>query len=227
MRLLVCEDEPEVAAFLRDALEEVGYSVDTVANGTEALNSALTNAYDAAILDVMVPGMDGMEVVRQLRERNVNTPTLLLTARHRIDDRIAGLDAGADDYLVKPFALGELLARVRTLLRRQVAETPVLKVGCLELDPASRRVTRNGQMIYLSATEFSLLHYLMRHDGRILSKAQILEHVWDDPGFRSPNTVEVYVNYLRAKLDTGDASHSLIRTVRGAGYLLAAGSDED
>lgn len=215
MRILVCEDEPEVASFLRDALSEVGYAVEVTGNGEQALALLSSASYDAAVLDVMVPGLEGTEVVRRLRARHVRTPVLLLTARFKVDDRIDGLDAGADDYLVKPFALGELLARVRALLRRPGSDMPVLRVGDVELDPASRRVTSRGRLAFLSATEFSLLHYLMRNRDRVLTKSQILDHVWDDKGFRSPNTVEVYINYLRTKLDPG-----IIRTVRGVGYVL-------
>jgi DNA-binding response OmpR family regulator len=215
VKILVCEDEPEVASFLKDALGEVGYLVDVSAHGQEALSALLAEDYDAAVLDVMLPGIDGMEVVRRARARHVTTPILLLTARFRVDDRIEGLDAGADDYMVKPFALGELLARVRALLRRPVAEVPVLKAGKLELDPATRRVTYKGSLVFLSATEFSLLQYLLRNRGRVLSKSQILDHVWDDQGYRSANTVEVYVNYLRSKI-----SPRLIKTVRGVGYVI-------
>lgn len=213
MKVLVCEDEHEVASFVADALRQVGYEVETTARGDEALRLLGATIYDAVILDRMLPGIEGLQVLREARSRGVRAPVLLLTAKFRVEDRIEGLDAGADDYLVKPFVLGELLARVRALIRRSFA--PLCLAG-VEIDSNARRVTYRGSVVFLSSTEFSLLYYLMQNAGRVVGRSQILQHVWDDHGFRGSNVVDVYVNYLRAKL-----SPELIQTVRGEGYMIA------
>ena len=220
MKILVCEDEPEVAAFIQDALNEVGYDVELVGSGIDALDRLSTSSYDAAILDLMLPGLDGLSVLRQVRAEGIRTPILILSAKFKVDERIEGLDAGANDYLVKPFALGELLARVRVLLRQ--ASESVAPIDCcgVHLDPTSRRVTYRDRVVFLSSTEFALLHYLMENHGRIVTRSQILSHVWDDEGFRGSNVVDVYVNYLRNKLDP-----QLIETVRGAGYVMGPHAD--
>ena len=220
MRLLVVEDEPKMAELLKRGLEREGHAVDTVSNGAEAIWSATEVEYDAIVLDVMIPAPDGFEVCRELRRRERWTPVLMLTARDAVDDRVKGLDAGADDYLTKPFAFAELFARVRSITRREPAARPTtLNVADLELDPATHEVRRGEVMIELSPTEYALLEYFMRHPGQVLSRTQILEHVWDFAYDGTSNVVDVYVRYLREKIDRPFAIESL-RTVRGAGYVL-------
>ena len=205
---------------LEKGLEEEGYAVDTVTNGTDALWMAMENDYDCIVLDVMLPGTDGLEICRTLRGREVWSPILLLTARDTVADRVRGLDAGADDYLVKPFSFDELLARLRALTRRHGDGRPArLEVADLTLDPATKEVTRAGQPIVLTAKEFALLEYLMAHEGEVLSRTRILEHVWDWAYDGLSNVVDVYVRYLRQKIDR-PFDVPLIHTVRGAGYLL-------
>ena len=220
MRLLVVEDDAALADLLRRALQREGYAVDTASDGAEALWSATENAYDAIVLDVMIPAPDGFAVVRSLREGGCWTPVLLLTARDGVDDRVRGLDAGADDYLTKPFAVSELTARVRAMVRRTPVERPVvLMVGDLRLDPAARQVSRGGTVIALSPKEFALLHELMRHPGRVLSRTHLIEHVWDFAYDGTSNVVDVYIGYLRDKVDRPFARRSVV-TVRGAGYRI-------
>jgi len=220
VRVLLVEDEPKMARIIRRGLERERYAVDSVANGTDAIHFATENPYDALILDVMIPAPDGVEVCANLRARDVWTPVLMLTARDGVGDRIRGLDAGADDYLVKPFAFGELLARLRALLRRGASPRPsTLRVGSLSLDPAQHRVTRNGETIELSPKEYSLLEYFMRHAGEVLSRSRLIEHVWDYNYDGISNVVDVYVGYLRNRIDRPFRS-SMLKTVRGAGYLL-------
>ncbi len=220
MRLLVVEDDSAVADLLGRALRREGYAVDIAPDGDEALWLSSENAYDGIVLDVMIPGADGFEVVRRLRASEQWVPVLLLTARDGVDDRVHGLDAGADDYLVKPFAMAELSARVRALTRRAPQERPpIIQVGDLVLDPASRRVSRNGSGVTLSPKEFSLLHELMRHPGRALSRTHLLEHVWDFAYDGTSNVVDVYIGYLREKLDRSYGRRSIV-TVRGAGYTV-------
>lgn len=205
---------------LEKGLEEEGYAVDTVTNGTDALWMAMENDYDCIVLDVMLPGTDGFEICRTLRDREIWSPILLLTARDTVADRVRGLDAGADDYLVKPFSFDELLARLRALTRRHGDGRPArLEVADLTLDPATKEVTRAGQPIALTAKEFALLEYLMAHEGEVLSRTRILEHVWDWAYDGLSNVVDVYVRYLRQKIDR-PFDVPLIHTVRGAGYLL-------
>lgn len=220
MRILIVEDEPKMAKLVKRGLEEEGYAVDVSADGVDGLHMASENEYDAVVLDVMLPELDGIEVCQQMRERGRWAPVLMLTARDAISDRVRGLDAGADDYLVKPFSFAELVARLRALLRRGPTERPnVLVVGPLSMDPATRRVERSGDQVALSPKEHALLEYFMRHPGEVLSRTRILEHVWDFNYDGRSNVVDVYVNYLRRKIDMPYGT-GIIRTVRGAGYVL-------
>jgi two-component system OmpR family response regulator len=220
MRVLVVEDEAKMAGLLKRGLEEEGYAVDIAATGPDGLWAGTENQYDAILLDVMLPGLDGFEVCRQLRQRGRWAPVLMLTARDDVDDRVQGLDAGADDYLVKPFSFSELLARVRALVRRGAGERPaILVVDDLELDPAARRVSRGGTEINLTVREFALLELFMRHPGDVLTRTRILEHVWDFAFDGDSNVVDVYIRYLREKVDR-PFKRATIETVRGAGYRL-------
>jgi two-component system OmpR family response regulator len=220
MRILLVEDEVKMARALRRGLEQEGHAVDVAADGNDGLSKALEYEYDAVVLDVMLPGRDGYSICRELRSSGRWSPVLMLTARDAVDDRIRGLDAGADDYLVKPFAFGELLARLRALVRRGPSERPpMISVGDVELDPAAHTVTRSGRPVELSAREFALLEFLMRHPGEVLSRTRILEQVWDYSYSGFSNVVDVYVAYLRRKLERPFGS-PLIRTVRGVGYAL-------
>ena len=220
MRMLVVEDEPKMAGLVKRGLEREGYAVDVVANGTDALWAATETDYDAIVLDAMIPPPDGFEVCRELRKRGRWAPVLMLTARDGINDRVAGLDAGSDDYLTKPFAFAELFARLRAITRRDTIERPTtLQSGDLTLDPARREVRRGATRIELSPTEFSLLEQFLRHEGEVLSRTRILEHVWDFAYDGTSNVVDVYVRYLREKIDRPFGCTS-IETVRGAGYVL-------
>ncbi|HEV7865658.1 MAG TPA: response regulator transcription factor [Acidimicrobiia bacterium] len=220
MRLLVVEDEPKMARLLRSALQDRGHAVDTVNNGEEAVWMATECDYDAIVLDVMIPPPDGFEVCRTLRERGRWAPILLLTARDGVKDRVNGLDAGADDYLPKPFSFEELTARLRALMRRGAAERPTqLVVGDLTLDPASRQVSRAGTVVKLSPKGFSLLELFMRRPGEVLSRAVLLEHAWDFAYEGDSNVVDVYIRYLRDKIDRPFGRES-IETVWGVGYRL-------
>ena len=221
--MLLVEDEARLAALLRRGLVEEGLLADVAATGEDAVWMAQATPYDAVVLDVGLPGIDGFEACRRLRERQVRTPVLMLTARDAVEDRITGLDTGADDYLVKPFDFGELLARVRALARRgPVAQGLVLRVGDLELDPATRAVRRAGTEISLSTKEFQLLEVFMRHPGEVLSRYQLLEGAWDAEYEHRSNVIDVYVRYLREKLDRPFGVETL-ETVRGAGYRLKTG----
>jgi two-component system OmpR family response regulator len=220
MRILVVEDEPAIAAAIRTILEEAALAVDVVADGPEAITWAGAYAYDLVILDIVLPGMDGIAVCRALREGGSKTPILMLTALDAIEDRVAGLDAGADDYLAKPFAAAELLARVRALRRRGVGEAvPVLRVGDLYLDPASREVRRGGNAIKLTSKEFALLEVLARHPGQVFTQDRLIDAVWDADFAAGSNIVEVYIRSLRRKIDAGRRD-GLIETIRGSGYRL-------
>lgn len=222
MRILVVEDEAKVASFIRRALEEESAAVDLCHEGGEGLEWALGGSYDAIILDLMLPGLPGLEILKQIRKAGLQTPVLILTARSHVDQRVHGLDAGADDYLVKPFAIEELLARVRVLLRRGSGEAKgILQVDDLILNPASREVTRGGHRIEFTTKEYALLEYLMRNAGRILTRPMIAEHVWNLDFDTFTNVIDVYVNYLRNKIDKGH-QRKLIHTVRGSGYVLKA-----
>lgn len=220
MRILIVEDDAKLAGLLRRGLGEEGHAVDVAAQGDEGLWMARAAPYDAIVLDVMLPGLTGFEVCRQLRDGGIWTPVLMLTARDAVEDRVAGLDGGADDYLVKPFSLDELLARLRSLARRGPVERPaVLEVGTLRLDPATHQVWRDGSEIVLSAREFGLLEAFMRRPGQLLSRFDLLEHAWD-MGYESrSNVVDVYIRYLREKIDRPFGVTS-IETLRGAGYRL-------
>ena len=220
MRVLVVEDEVKMAGLLERGLEEEGHAVDVAGRGEDALWMARAAPYDAIVLDLMLPGLDGFAVCRELRAQEVWTPVLLLTARDAVDDRVFGLDAGADDYLVKPFAFEELLARLRALKRRGPTERPVvLLVGDLRLDPAQHSVWRGEQKIDLSPKEFALLELFMTRSGEALSRAQLLEGAWDMAYERRSNIVDVYVGYLREKIDKPFGRHSL-ETLRRVGYRL-------
>jgi len=218
MRLLLVEDDAKLAAAVCRGLRGEGYAVDHAADGEAALADAHVWDYDAVVLDLMLPRRDGFEVCRTLRERGDGVPILVLTARGNVDDRIRGLDAGADDYLAKPFDFGELLARLRALIRRGPSErSPQLTIGELVVDPARHAVTCAGEPVELTAREFSVLEYLARRPGELVTRAELLDHVWDANYAGSTNVVDVYVGYVRRKLARG-----LIRTVRGAGFILDA-----
>ena len=220
MRLLLVEDEKKVASFIKKGLAEEGYAVDLAADGETGLVMGLDGVHDLIILDINLPGKDGLSVLRELRREKVSTPVLLLTVRTAIEDKVIGLDTGADDYLTKPFAFQELLARVRALLRRQTdAEPPLLKVADLTLDPARRLVFRGEEKIELTAKEFALLDYFMRNPDRVLTRTMIADHVWDYDFDPMTNVIDVYVNYLRKKIE-GGREPKLIHTVRGVGYVL-------
>ncbi|WP_434559403.1 heavy metal response regulator transcription factor [Pseudomonas sp. R1-6] len=221
MKLLVAEDEPKTGVYLQQGLTEAGFTVDRVMSGTDALQQAQSEAYDLLILDVMMPGLDGWEVLRKIRAAGQDVPVLFLTARDGVDDRVKGLELGADDYLVKPFAFSELLARVRTLLRRGnggSAQT-TMKMADLEVDLLKRRATRNGKRIDLTAKEFSLLELLMRRRGEVLPKSLIASQVWDMNFDSDTNVIEVAIRRLRAKIDD-DFAPKLIHTARGMGYMM-------
>jgi two-component system, OmpR family, response regulator len=223
VRVLVVEDEVKLAGLIRRGLREEGVLADVAINGEDALWMAEATAYDVLVLDVMLPGIDGFETCRRLRGEGVRTPILMLTARDEVEDRIAGLDTGADDYLTKPFDFGELLARLRALARRGPSEhDPVLLVGDLELNPAARSVSRAGEAIQLSTKEFQLLEVFMRHPGEVLSRYQLLEGAWDTEYEHRSNVIDVYVRYLREKIDRPFGVTTL-ETVRGAGYRLRSG----
>ena len=223
MRILVVEDERKVASFLRQGLQEEGHAVETAGDGAAALDMLLEGpGYDLVVLDVMLPNRDGFDVLKTLRQRRVQTPVLCLTARDAVSDKVAGLDLGADDYLTKPFAFEEFLARVRALLRRGTGQrAPVLKLADLTLDPATRTVTRDGRRITLTTREYALLEYFLRNVGRVLSRPMIAQHVWGLDFDPESNIIDVYVGYVRRKID-GDGERRLLHTVRGAGYMLSA-----
>jgi two-component system, OmpR family, response regulator len=225
MRVLVVEDEAAMASVLNRGLSEEGFAVDVAADGVDGLWYATEYAYDAIVLDVGLPGRDGFTLLAELRQRESWVPVLFLTARDAVDDRVRGLDLGADDYLTKPFAFAELLARLRVLLRRGARPRPaVLQVGGLRLDPAERTVRRGDHAVVLTAKEFAVLECFMRHPGETLTRTQLIEHVWDAEFGNDSNVVDVYVASLRAKLDRPFGSH-LLETVRGVGYRLAGGPD--
>jgi DNA-binding response OmpR family regulator len=220
MRLLVVEDEHKLAGVLKRGLEEHGYAVDLAYDGEAGLQLAEVEPYDLLVLDVMLPLLDGYELSRTLRARRRNVPVLMLTARDAVDDRVAGLDSGADDYLVKPFAFRELLARVRALLRRDGrTRDPVLRVADLELDTVTRRVRRAGRPVELTSKEFAILEYFVRNPNRVLTRTEIAEHVWDYDFVSMSNVVDVYLGYLRRRLGD-DHEPRLLHTVRGTGYQL-------
>jgi DNA-binding response OmpR family regulator len=220
LRLLLVEDDPGIGRFLRQGLLEAGYEVDWESDGAGGLERARSGMHDLLILDVLLPGISGLEVLSGARAGGINSPVLLLTALDTVDDRVRGLDAGADDYLVKPFAFPELLARVRALLRRPPPDVaPVLCAGSIEMDVVRREVRESGRPVPLSRREFALLEYMMRHPGEVLTRTQIAERVWGFDFYNESNVVDVYIGYLRRKLGHGQ-SRSVIRTVRGMGFVL-------
>lgn len=220
MRVLVVEDERKIAAFLQRGLQEERYAVDVAYDGDEALEWASVAEYDLIVLDILLPKRSGIRVCQELRQRGIRTPILMLTAKDTVDDRVTGLDSGADDYLVKPFAFKELLARLRALARRPADVQPsVLRFADLTLDTVSHEVTRAGINIEVTPKEYSLLEFLMRHPNRILNRTLIAEHVWDYDFYSQSNVVDVYIRYLRRKIDDGH-DVKLIHTVRGVGYKL-------
>ena len=220
MRVLVVEDEIKIANFISMGLKERSYAVDVANNGEDGLFLAESNPYDIIVLDIMLPKIDGISICQKLRFNKNDVPILILTARDDVKDKIQGLDAGADDYLTKPFSLEEFLARVRALSRRkQIGKTTILKVADLELDQITHRVTRAGKYIVLTSTEYSLLEYLMLHVQQVVTRTMILEHVWDLDSDPYTNIITVYINYLRKKIDTG-FEKKLIHSIRGTGYIL-------
>jgi DNA-binding response OmpR family regulator len=223
MRILLVEDEETISAYIKRGLEEQGYAVDAVLTGPDALDWVAAVDFDLVILDILLPGLDGLSVCREMRRRGLRAPVLMLTARDTVDDRVTGLDAGADDYLVKPFALKELLARLRALARRspEMPKTPVLQVADLALDTRSQQVKRGERPIRLASKEFAVLECLMREPDRVLSRTQIAEHVWNYDVYNQSNVVDVYIRNLRRKIDD-PYSLKLIHTVRGSGYCLSA-----
>ena len=228
MRVLIVEDEHRIAAYVKRGLKEQGYAADVAFDGMEALHMASSVSYDLIVLDILLPEVDGLTVCRQLRKRGVQVPVLMLTARDAVDDRVAGLDAGADDYLVKPFAMKELLARLRALSRRGPAmlRSPVLQVADLSMDTTTHRVRRGGRAIELTAKEYAVLECLMREPDRVFTRTMIAEHVWNYDIFNDSNVVDVYIRNLRRKIDDG-FDLKLIQTVRGTGYRLCAETKDE
>ena len=220
MRILLVEDEPKIASFISRGLKEANYVVDIVSEGNQALFQAEVNPYDLIILDIMIPGRDGFSVCRLLRSKGIDVPILMLTARDSLKDRISGLDSGADDYLTKPFAFQELLARVRALLRRKRTDkTTTIKLGELELDQLSRSVKRLDKEIKLTSKEYSLLEYLILHSNQVVTRTMISEHVWNEDFDSFTNVIDVYINFLRNKIDKGFPK-PMLHTLRGIGYIL-------
>jgi heavy metal response regulator len=220
MRILVVEDEEKVASFIQKGLEQSAYSVDWVATAEDGLEMVRAHEYDAIVLDIMLPGMSGLELVRQLRDRGSSVPVLALTARASMEDRVAGLDSGCDDYLPKPFGFDELLARLRALLRRASSrQVPKMEFSGLEIDPVTRSVAREGKPIELTNKEYALLDMLMRRPGQVFTRTSLLENVWGYDFDSSSNVLDVYMNFLRKKIDQG-FEKKLLHTVRGVGYVL-------
>lgn len=225
MRILVIEDEKKLASFIRKGLREKQYAVDLAGTGDEGLFMAETNPYDLIVLDVMLPGKDGLFICRELRKKNITTPIIMLTARDAIEDKVSGLDAGADDYLTKPFAFSEFLARVRALTRRERdTKRTVLECADVRLDQVTHTVTRGGIVIDLTSTEYALLEYLLLHAGEVVTRTMISEHVWNDDFDTFSNVINVYINYLRKKIDAGH-DKKLIHSIRGVGYILREGDE--
>ena len=226
MRILLAEDEKELNDLVRKTLEDEGYAVDSVFDGDSALEYLSSTPYDIALLDIMMPGRDGIAVLREYRKSGGKAPILILTARDAVEDRVVGLDAGADDYLVKPFMFPELLARIRVLLRRNTssASSSVLECGDLVMDTSSHAVRRRGRKIDLSAKEYSILEYMMRNQGAVLGRESFRSHIWSWDYDGESNVIDVYIRYLRKKIDDGE-SVKLIHTIRGAGYMLKDGDE--
>jgi DNA-binding response OmpR family regulator len=223
MRILIVEDEKKVASFIKKGLQQEGYAADTVHDGLDAVQNATTFDYDLVVLDLMLPGKPGLDALREIRAKKPKLPVLVLTAKGAVEDKVAGLDAGADDYLIKPFAFAELSARIRALLRRGTQESPSLRIADLEMDTAARRVRRGDQPIDLKLKEYALLEFLLRNAHRPVTRTMIVEHVWDIHFDSVSNVVDVHINSLRNKIDKG-FNPPLIHTVRGVGYML---SDRD
>jgi two-component system, OmpR family, response regulator len=223
MRILVVEDDKKIATFVQNGLRQAGFAVDCAANGADGLHLALTVPYDAAVVDIMLPIRDGLSMIEQIRQRKINTPVIILSAKRTVDERVYGLQIGGDDYMIKPFAFSELLARIQGLIRRSTGavEATRISAGNLSIDLLRREVTLSGKMIDLQPREFSLLEFLMRNAGRIVSKTMILEHIWDYSFDPQTNVVDVLICRLRSKLDK-EGLQKIIRTVRGAGYALKA-----
>jgi DNA-binding response OmpR family regulator len=220
LRLLVVEDEPSLLSIITKRLKEEGYGVDSAKDGREGENYISSAEYDCIILDIMIPFQDGLTLLRKIRAKNISAPVLLLTAKDSIDDRVTGLDSGADDYLIKPFSFDELLARVRAMLRRHKdKKNTILSAGDLEMDTITREVKRGGKAIELTSKEYSILEYFLRNKNRVLTKSQIAEHVWNYDFEYNSNIVEVYVRYLRRKMDE-EFENKLIHTIRGGGYVI-------
>ncbi|NLI10851.1 MAG: response regulator transcription factor [Elusimicrobia bacterium] len=220
MKILIIEDEKKIADFIKRGLSEENYAAYTAYSGDKGLDMALENNYDLIILDLMLPGIDGISLCRELRKNNFKNPILMLTAKDRVEDKVKGLDSGANDYLTKPFAFEELLARIRALSRKDNSAQPtLLKNGDLQMDLLSHTVTRAGKKIDLTAKEFSLLEYLMRNAGKVVTRTMISEHVWDINFDTNTNVIDVFINYLRKKVD-GENKKKMIRTIRGKGYVL-------
>jgi len=221
LRVLIVEDDKMMASFISKGLKQEGFAVDHVSNGEDGLQLALSEVYDAAIIDIMLPKLDGLSLIEEMRNREINTPVLILSAKRSVDDRVKGLQKGGDDYLTKPFAFSELLARIQALMRRAtgVTKPTYLSVGDLSMDLLSREVIRSGKRIDLQPREFSLLEYLMRNAGRVVSKTMIMEHVWDYNFDPETNVVEARVYRLREKIEAG-FDKKLIYTIKGAGYVL-------
>jgi heavy metal response regulator len=224
MRILIIEDEKKVASFIKKGLEEEYFAADIAVDGREGLKLAISEEYDIIIMDIMLPYMDGISLIKEVRNRKILTPILMLTVKDSIKDKVEGLDAGADDYLTKPFAFEELLARLRALLRRnENSKTPSLKISDLVLDLQSHRVFRSNQEIILTPKEYAILEYLMRNSNKVVSRTKLIEHVYDYHFDTETNIIDVYINKVRAKIDT-NSSRPLIHTIRGIGYVL---KDED
>ncbi|MDP3791686.1 MAG: response regulator transcription factor [Candidatus Omnitrophota bacterium] len=220
MRILIVEDEKKIASLIRRGLKEEGYASDIAQDGVEGEFLATTNQYDVIILDVMLPKLDGVGLCKSLRTRKITTPIIMVTAKDSVDDKVRGLDSGADDYLTKPFAFEELLARVRSLLRKHDNQaSSTLKFNGLEMNLISHKVTRDGKQVELTAKEYALLEYLMRNAGSVITRTMISEHVWDINFDTDTNVIDVYINYLRRKIDDG-FKKNLIHTIRGRGYIL-------
>lgn len=226
MRILVVEDESSIAKFIGQGLAEAGYAVDLVKDGQSGLEYAFAIEYDILVLDIMLPKLDGLQLLRKLRGQGNKTPVLMLTARDTIDDRVSGLDAGADDYLVKPFAFSELLARIRALLRRPPMQVgTVLQIGDLMMDTSTREVRRGNHLLDLTPREYAVLEYLMRHPNQVLTRTQIGEHVWNFDFYHESNVIDVYIGYLRRKV-AGKGQTPMIHTIRGVGYRISAEEGE-
>jgi len=220
MRILIVDDEQHLTDVLYKSLKEEGYSVDIAQDGTEGLEFARMNVYDVIVLDIMLPGMDGINILNTIRNEGISTPVLMLTAKDTTEDKVKGLDTGADDYMTKPFELSEFMARIRALLRRDSSvKSTILKIADLEIDTVTRQVKRGNKEIILTTKEYSLLEYMMRNAGRVLTRTQIADHIWDYDFEGFSNIIDVYIRYLRKKIDD-ESDNKLIHTIRGSGYCL-------